>query len=130
MAISNISTAARSAMADAFVDQLDVGSTDTCGDMQIQASDNTVLAEVEFSATAFGAAASGVATAAAISDDTSADATGTAAIIRFRDQDNATVADGTAGSTGSGEDLELSDTSITAGDTVSVTSFTVTMPAS
>jgi len=130
MAINNIRTTVRNAMCDAYVDDLDTGTTDTGADLQIHtAAFGALLAEMEFSATAFGAAAVGVATANAISDETSAPATGTAALIRLRDQDNATHSEGTAGATSSGEDLEMNTTSITTGDTVSVTSATITMPA-
>ena len=129
MALNNISTAARNAIADAFVDQIDVGSTDSGGDLNIYtAAFGTLLAEPQFSATAFGAAAAGVATANAITSDSSANATGTAAVLRIQDQDNATVAEGTVGT--SGEDLNLNTTSITSGDTVAITSATLTAPAS
>lgn len=131
MPLSNISTAARNAQADGFVDQLDVGSTDAAGDLQIRtAAGATLLAELVFSAPAFGSAASGTATANAITDEDDAPASGTAAVLRLRDRDNATVADGTVGEIGSGEDLELNTLSIAAADAVAVTAATITAPAS
>lgn len=129
MAINNLSTSARNAACDGVVDRVDVGSGDATGDTGIYTSAfGTLLALMLFSNPAFGAASSGTATASAITDDSSADATGTAAVGRVRDRDNATCWEYTVGT--SGADLNLNTTSITAGDRVSITSFTVTMPAS
>lgn len=91
------------------------------------------LAELTLNATAFGAsAASGsagskvvTATANAITGDTSADATGTAAWFRVVKSDGTTIMfDGSVGT--SGCDLNLATTSIVAGEEVDVTSFTIT----
>lgn len=129
MAINNISTTVRNNMCDAFVDAIDVGTTDPTGDVRIYtAAFAAILAEMTFSNPAFGAASSGVATANAITDDTSADNSGTAAVGRFRDRNNATVAEFTVGT--SSADLILNTVSITAGDRVSITSATITQPAS
>lgn len=129
MAINNIATGVRNSMCDALVDAIDAGTTDAAGDFQIYtAAFGTLLAELAFSNPAFGAAATGTATANSITDDSSANATGTAAVCRIRDRDNATVFEGTVGTTGA--DLNLNTTSITSGDTVSISSMTVTMPAS
>ena len=85
----------------------------------------TLLAELRWNATAFGAASSGVATANAITADTSADNTGTATWFRALKSDGTTVVfDGSVGT--SGADLNLNSTSISAGAAVSVTSFTYT----
>jgi hypothetical protein len=93
---------------------------------------NTLLAELTLGATPFGAAASGVATANAITADTSADATGTPTFFRLLQSNGTTVVfQGTAGA--SGQELNLSGLSsgqILAGGSVSVTSLTVTQPAS
>lgn len=116
-------------MCNALVDAIDTGTTDAGGDLAIfTAAFASELAAPQFAATAFGAASNGVATAASITDDTNAANTGTAAVLRIRDRDNTQVVDGSVGS-GSG-DLDLNTTSITTGDTVSVTSATITMPAS
>ena len=128
MAMNNISTNARNGMANSIVDLLDSGTTNSTGRLRIYTSGfSTQLAELNFSNPAFGAAASGVATASAITDDSSADATGTAAVCRCVDRDAATVWEGTVGT--SGADLNLNTVAITSGDTVSVTSMTVTAPA-
>jgi len=128
MAISNIQTTVRNNMCNAFVDAIDVGTTDATGDLAgFTAAFATLLFECNFSNPAFGNAAAGVATANAISDDTSANNSGTAAVGRLRDRDNATVAEFTIGTAGA--DLILNTTSITAGDRVGISSATVTQPA-
>lgn len=94
----------------------------------------TLLGTLTFSATAFpassasGSAGSKVVTATAntITDDSSADATGTAAWFRVLKSDGTTVVfDGSVGT--SGCDLNLASTSIVSGEDISVTSFTITL---
>lgn len=129
MAINAISTTVRNAMCDALVDAYDTGSTDAAGAYNGHtAAYAALLFECALSNPAYGAASTGVATANSISDDTSANNTGTAAVGRAQDRDNATVHDFTIGT--SGEDLNLNTVSITTGDTVSISSATITMPAS
>jgi hypothetical protein len=93
-----------------------------------------LLATLTFGATAFGASvASGsagskivTATANAITGDTIADATGTAAWFRVLKSDASTVVfDGSVGV--SGADLNLATVSIVANDDIEVTSFTITL---
>ena len=86
----------------------------------------TLLAELVCNASAFAAAASGgVLTANAISNDSSANASGTASHYRlFRSDGTTAVIDGDVST--SGADLNLDNTSITTGQVVSVTSFTIT----
>jgi len=86
----------------------------------------TLLAECVCNASAFAAAASGgVLTANAIADDSSANATGTASHYRlFRSDGTTAVIDGDVST--SGADLNLDNTSITTGQVVSITSFTIT----
>lgn len=121
-----ITIAARNAACDAIVDLIDVGSADANGDLVIMTSSDVEVATLALTNPAFGAAATGVATAAAISDDTNATG-GTAAKFKFQDRDNTEVLQGAVATSGS--DLNLTSVSIGAGDTVSVSSFTVTMPA-
>lgn len=87
-------------------------------------SGNTLLAECDLSATAFGAASSGVLTANSITAEASAPASGTATFFRLVTSGGTAIVQGTVST--SGADLNLSTTSITAGDTVSITSFTIT----
>ena len=86
----------------------------------------TLLAELAFSDPAFGVPASGVLTANAINDDTSANADGTATWFRVVDSNGAFVYDGDVGLTSSGADLELASVAVSVGVRVSVTSLTIT----
>jgi hypothetical protein len=90
-------------------------------------SGNTLLAELRFNATAFGASASGVITANAITADTSNDATGTATFFRaFKSDGTTVVLQGTVGTSAS--DINLNSTAIQIAAQTSVSSFTVTDP--
>lgn len=84
-----------------------------------------LLAEGRWNATAFGASSGGVATAAAITSDSSANATGTASWFRALKSDGTTaVFDGSVG-TGT-NDLVLNTTSIVSGAAVAISAFTYT----
>ena len=82
------------------------------------------LARLAFSATAFGAAMNGVATANAIAQDSDADATGTASWFRACKSDGTAVFDGTVG-TGT-HNLVLASTSIVQHGIVSISALTFT----
>lgn len=84
----------------------------------------TLLAELTFSDPSFPAASAGAMTANAITQDSSANATGTATWFRVVDSAANQVIDGDVGTSGS--DLNLNSTAISAGATVSVTSFQLT----
>lgn len=87
----------------------------------------TLLAELTCNATFAGAAASGVLTLNAITQDSSANATGTATWFRIVQSGGSThVMDGSVTASGGGGDMELSSTSIVSGGTVSITSATIT----
>ena len=130
MASPKLSNAAASAAADAVVDLLDNGyiriyngSKPATADTAV--SGQTLLAELRWNATAFGAASNGVATAGAITADSSANATGTASWFRSLASDGTTVYfDGDVGT--SGADLNLNSTSIVSGVNVAISSFTYT----
>lgn len=84
---------------------------------------NTLLAELRFGATAFGAAVGGLLTANAISADTSADNTGTASFFRALKSDGSTVVmDGTVGTATA--NMIIASTAISAAQTVSCSAFT------
>lgn len=124
---SNIQTTIRNNRCNAWVDALDVGTTDPSGDLTVHtASYAVLLATLIFSAPAFGSSSGGVATASTITAGTAV-ATGTAAAARCRDRDNATCWDMTCGTSG---EYTLNSAAITNGSTVSCSSFTVTEPAS
>ena len=84
----------------------------------------TLLAELTLNATFAPGASSGVLTLNAITADSSANATGTATWFRIVTSGATFVMDGSVGT--SGQDLNLSTTSIVSGATVSVTSATIT----
>jgi hypothetical protein len=84
---------------------------------------NTLLAELPLSSTFAAGASGGVLTASAITDETSAIATGTQTWFSLVTSAGVRIVDGSCGN-GSG-DLNLSGT-ITLGGTVSVTSLTIT----
>jgi hypothetical protein len=87
-------------------------------------SGNTLLAELRFGATAFGSASSGVLTANAITSDSSADNSGTASFFRALKSDGTTaLMDGSVGT--SSANMVVATTTITAGQTVSCSSFTI-----
>lgn len=84
----------------------------------------TLLAELTCTDPSAGAAASGVLTFSSITQDASANATGTATWFRMVDSVATFVMDGNVATTGS--DLNLTTTSITATQPVSISSATIT----
>jgi len=84
----------------------------------------TLLAELTCNATFAPAASGGVLTLNAITQDSSANATGTATWFRLVTSGGTFVVDGNVGTSGS--DLNLNTTSIVTAAAVSVTSFTIT----
>jgi hypothetical protein len=84
----------------------------------------TLLAELTCNATFAPAASGGVLTLNAITQDSSANATGTATWFRITTSGGTAVIDGSVGTSGS--DLNLTTTSIVSGQPVSVSSFVIT----
>lgn len=120
-----LSTAARNAACNAVVDLLDAGAG--AGLLVFRTSGDVEVATLTFSDPAFGNAATGVATASAITSDTSATG-GTTTKATLEDSDATVVLTCTVGTSGS--EINLSSTTIGASDTVSISSLTVTQPAS
>ena len=98
---------------------------------------NTILAQLTFGATAFGAPATDdqdatarKITAAAITADASADNSGTATFFRAYKSTGTTTSDvvyqGTAGT--SGQQLNLNDTALIQGGNVSISSLKIVLP--
>lgn len=84
----------------------------------------TLLAQLTMSTTAFGAVSGNAIAANSVTQDASADNSGTATWFRVTDSDGNFVMDGNVGTSGS--DLNLNGTAITQGTTtVSVTSFVI-----
>ena len=127
-----LSVTARNAACDAVVDLLDTGATDATGDLTINADSagapGTVLVTVNLQNPAFGNAASGTASANGLPLQGTVTNSGTAAWFVVRDRNNAEVFRGTVTATGGGGDMEISNTSLTANETVQVQTFDVTMP--
>lgn len=120
MAVTH-STAARNGIADYIVDQLDGGT------IELQIAAGTEVATLTFGTPAFGAAAAGVATANGITDDASA--TGNASPVTKAELITSGAATLVLCSVGtSGEDINLSSTTIAATDTVSISALTYTAP--
>jgi hypothetical protein len=142
MANTDISNAAALAACNGIVDLLDGGTPP--GKLRIYSGSKpagpdeaigaqTLLAELTLSNPAFGNAADanpgGRATAGTITDDSSANATGTASFFRaVQGGGNTGVIDGDVTATGGGGDLQLNSVSIQAGAQVSITSWTFTVP--
>lgn len=123
-------TATRNAVADAEGDLLNGGTIQirTTGQPTNvdDAAGGTLLGTLTFNATAFGSPSTGVVTAASITSDTSADASGTAAHARLLTSGAAIHSDATCGQ-GSG-DFNFDSTSVVAGGTLAVASLTLTAP--
>ena len=120
MAVTHPSTV-RDGLCNYVVDSIDVGGA---GSLIFQTAGSAEVATLTFSATAFGPASSGTATAAAITEDSSA--TG-GDITKFKIQNGSAADAGFAGAVStSGSDINLSSLSIGAGDAVEVTSLTYT----
>lgn len=130
-----VSNAVASGMCDFLVDAIDGGA----GAGTLKIYDGTRAATVDtavgaqvlgatltFSDPAFGSASNGVATANAITQDSSADATITASWFRIASSTPTAVADGNVGT--SAADLILNTVSIVAGAVVSISAGTITVP--
>lgn len=129
---------ARAAL-DAIVDRCDLGSANANAKLRVYSgtapadadtalSGNTLLAELDMSNPAFGAAADNspgaIATASAITDDSSADANGIATFFRIVDRDENVVLQGTVAT--SSANLIVPTTTFVAGQPVEVSALTVT----
>lgn len=129
-----ITNAVASAACNAIVDSIDTGGAGTIKiysgtiptDADTALGAQVLLATLTFSATAFGNASNGVATAAAITSDTSADATNTAAWARIANGSGTTIMDVTVGT--SGDDINFNTVSFVTGATVAISALTVTVP--
>lgn len=129
-----LSNAAANAAADAVCALANTGylriyDGTQAADADTAVSTQTLLAELRFGSTAFGAASGGIATANAISSDTSANATGTATWFRVLKSDGSTsLWDGSVGTSSS--NLVFSTTSFVANAQIDVSSFTYTQQKS
>jgi hypothetical protein len=118
-------------LADDILDALDTeinsGTAQTGGKLVIETTADAEISLHRFSNPAFGASASGTITMASPpKDDTNATA-GTAAQFSIYDRDDTKILEGVVQVTGA--DLDLSSLAVGAGDTVSLTSFTISILA-
>lgn len=125
MTTMTLENAVRSLACDAIVDSIDTGAG--AGTLKFETSGDAEIATLTFSDPAFGAASNGVATASAITSDTTATG-GTVAQASVYTSDPTKRWEWDAGT--SGTSIIISSTSVGAGDTVSMSSLTVTVPAS
>ena len=119
-------TDVRNGIADYVVDLIDNGGAGTIVFQDGGSSDSDV-ATLAFANPAFGAAAAGVATANAITDDTNCNA-GTVTKFTVYSGGSADIFTGSVTATGAGGDIILSSTAIGAGDTISISSLTYEAP--
>ena len=122
-------TSVRNTLADAVVDISDTGSSNSTGKIRIQTSGDATLVDIDLANPAFGAAASGTATALGVPHEGTAGATGTAAKFRVLDRDDGEIFQGTVTVSAGGGDMELSSVSITTSDVVRINSFTYSASA-
>ena len=136
MANVRLTTAARNAMlggAGGLAALLDGGLIEIRSGTQPASANNatagTLLATLQLSSPVEASITNGVLTFGTITEDSSADATGTATWARVRggDTNNETVFDCDVGT--SGATINLNTTSIVAGGPVRITSFTLTQPS-
>jgi hypothetical protein len=131
------SAPARNAMVDALAALLNTGYLRIYSGAQPATADDapgagTLLAELRFGNPAFAAAAAGQAAANAITQDSAANATGTAAWFRALKSDGATtVLDGNVGKTGDANtnNLELGTDQIVQDAIIQVTAMTISVAA-
>jgi hypothetical protein len=126
-----LAAATANAIADAVAALCDGGTVKVYSGTQPATGDTataeTLLATCTFANPAFGSAVAGIATAHAITQDASADDTGTAAWFRVLSIGATAVMDGTVG-VGASFDCNVASTSVTAGDPFPITSMTITAP--
>lgn len=120
-----LETVLRNALADAITAEMDTGAGTS--DMKLETSGDVEVATIAFQNPSFGAASVGVITLLGVPlSDTSATG-GTVAQFSLFDRDGTKQLEGVVQV--SGADLDLSSLSVGVGDTVELTSFTITVPA-
>jgi hypothetical protein len=119
-------TATRDGICNYVVDQLDINTPP--GKLIMQTAAAATVATLTFGNPAFGNSASGVATANAITPDSSA-VGGTIAKAELRQGGATPIVLCSVTATGGGGDIQLNSVVISAGQQVSVTSLTYAAPA-
>ena len=116
----------RNGVANYVVDLIDNGGAGSIV-FQDATQNDSDIATLAFSNPAFGGAASGIATAATITDDTNCNA-GTVGKFTVFSGAGDSCFTGSVTATGGGGDIILSSTSIGQGDTISISSLTYEAP--
>lgn len=131
MGAVTIDNTSRSAMADAYDDQVNTGSgTATIEIRTASGGGGTLLATFSLPNPAFGAAANGVLTLNGTPISATIAATGTASHCRIKDRNGTVRGDGTVTATGGGGLIEFATVSFVSGATARITGGTMTQPAS
>lgn len=118
--------ATRNGIADYVVDQLDLNTPP--GRLVMQSAASATVAFLTLSNPAFGSAATGTATASAITADNNA-VGGTITKAELRTGSNTAIVLCSVTATGGGGDIQLNSVVISAGQQVSITSLTYSAPA-
>lgn len=124
-----LATASRNTMNDALADLVDAGTTDPEGVMDLETTGATILVSIPLNNPAFGASAVGTMVALGVPLSALAVATGIATTMVVRDRDGDEVYRGTVGLAGSGADAIIDTTSVSIGDSVQLTSHSITAPS-
>lgn len=119
-------TATRNLICDLVVDQIDLNTPP--GKLVMQTAGGATVATLTFPNPAFGASASGTATAGTIVADTNA-VGGTIAKAELRQGNATAIVLCSVTATGGGGDIQLNSVVISAGQQVSLTSLTYSAPA-
>jgi len=120
-----LETGLRNSLADEIESEMSTGAGTS--NMKLETSGDVEVATIDFQNPAFGAAASGTITLLGVPlSDTTATG-GTVAQFSLYDRNADKNLEGVVAV--SGQDLDLSSLSVGAGDTVELTSFTITVPA-
>lgn len=122
--MTTLSTAARNAACDAVVDMLDGGT------LEFQTASDVEVSTLTLGTPAFGAASNGTATANAMTPDASSTGGGPITKGVFKDSGGTAVVTVTVSTVGNGGEIELTSTTIAAGEPITISSYTHTQPAS
>lgn len=133
--MATLETSARNAAANGVVDLLDSGSTNSAGKMILKNQSGTQFGAIDLENPAFGASATGVATmnqgsGKSCTTTNAFDFTSSDGTAEFLDRDENVIFTVSLGGTDNSGEIDLDADSGASGDTVSITSFTYTQPAS
>lgn len=135
MAVVHLATETKNSMLAALANAIDAGSaggtiklyTATIpADASVAISTQTLLGTLTFSDPC-GSTGAGTLTMSSITNDTTADATGTATWARIADSSGTTIMDIDVSATGGSGALQLNTTAIVQNGPISITAFTVTL---